>query len=189
MLSTTTPVTSELASTHTVTLCPLMHQSPCARLICTTLVMMSFSICLRRWSCSSSSQSAVTAFAHYFMNVVTMQSQPHTRRCPVNFPCTEKMVQQVSTADTKESLPSKFTSQICKPSTYSCSGSLLVSLYVGCRAHTFINILLMYKDVALLMVLSCATTVLIMDRMIDGAILSPNPEQVRQYLSPLITSV
>ena len=39
----------------------------------------------------------VRAFALRFTNAVTIQSQPHTNKCQVNFPHMEKMLQQVNT--------------------------------------------------------------------------------------------
>ena len=62
--------------------------------------MISFSICLRKGSCTSLLQPAVTAFSRRFKNAVATQSKSRTDRCPINFPRTEKIVRRVSTPGT-----------------------------------------------------------------------------------------
>lgn len=124
LLSTKTPVTKELVSTHMVSLC---RQSPCAFW----------------WRCSlafelgagpvllhpSQSLPSLLVISH----VVVM----HTGRCPVNFPHREKILQQVSMLGIGGSsllclhwsLPYSF--QICKHMMwvpfFSCFRLLLVS--------------------------------------------------------------
>ena len=127
LLSTATVVTNKFAFTSTVTSCPLMHQVPCTGSACITFMKMS-SISL--------SHPVVKAFTLHFSNMVATHNQPHTGKCPVNFPHTEKITWQVRTLRTigssllwhHHSLPC--SSQTLNLNTHvaclNCSGILLV---------------------------------------------------------------
>ena len=85
----------------------------------------------------SSSHPVVTALALRFTNAAATRSQPHTGRCPVSRPHTEKTARRVSTLGTFGRSPSRRHlslprySQTYTPNTraplLSCSGLLQVS--------------------------------------------------------------
>ena len=131
LISITSPVINELAFTQTVTSCPLMYQVPCTEPVCVTLVKIFAIIRLRRMSFISLSHPVVKAFTLRFTNAVVTHNQPHTGKCPVNFPHTEKITQQVSTLPQHHhSFPG--SSQTRNPNAHvpclNCSKILLVKL-------------------------------------------------------------
>ena len=127
---------NKLTSTKTLTSCLLMHQVPCTGSACVTLAKMSVIIRLRRGSLISSSHPVVKAFTLRFTNVVATRNQPHTEKCPVNFPHTEKITPWLSTQGTVgSSLLRRHRSFPCSSQTrnrntrvpcLNCSGILLV---------------------------------------------------------------
>ena len=130
-LSITTPVAKELTSTHTVTSCSSMHQSPYARSV---LHHSSENIQLRRGSCTLPSHPVVTVFALCCINAVATHSQLLTGKCPVNLPHKEKIVWWVITLGSVSSSPpqchwSLFIPPSCATSVLllNCSGALHVS--------------------------------------------------------------
>ena len=205
--SIATPVARELASTHTVTSWPSVHQSPHAGSVCDDLITISSSIQHNMGSCVSSSHPVVTVLALRFTNAAATRSQPHTGKCPVSRPHTEKTAQHVSTLGTFGRSPSRHhlslphSSQTYTPNTraplLSCSGFLQVSsnrsrcVFTWATEHTLslTNMSSTYEEVARLTVSSCLITAFTMDRIICWATLSPNPKRVRQYLCPLIFTI
>ena len=135
--SIATPVARELASTHTVTSRPFTHQSPRAGSVCDDLITISSSIRRNMGSRVSSSHPSVKAFALRFTNAAATRSQPHTGKCPVSRPHTEKMARRVSTLGTCGRSPSRHhlnlprSSQTYTPNTRaplrSFSGSIFVN--------------------------------------------------------------
>ena len=117
---------------------------------------------------------------------------------------TEKMLQQVSMLNVVGISPLRChcslpcSTQTCKPNTwvtyFSCSGSLQVNpncFWCACSQTTghilsLMNISLIYEEVVLLTTSSCLTMALSIDHMIWGATFNPNPNQLRQYVCPLI---
>ena len=103
-------------------------------------------------SCVSSSHLVVTALALRFTNAAATRSQPHTGKCPVSRPHTEKTARRVSTLGTFGRSPSKLAALL--PDVYpntrapllSCSGFLQVSpnrsryVFTWAAEHTtFVN--------------------------------------------------
>ena len=134
LFSMTILVAREFASTHSVTSCSFTHQPSWDGSIWDALVMISASIRCKRRPCTLLSHLVVTAFALHLTNVVATWSQPHTGKCPVNFPNKEKMLHQVSMLAAVGSSPSYChcsllcSSQMCKPNTWMLFLSNLRSL-------------------------------------------------------------
>ena len=91
LVSTATLMAHKLTLTHKVTLHPFMHHLLHAGSFCSTLVMMSASIHIKRVSCTSSSQLAIIAFVRHFMNTVTTKSTPHWQ-VPIKKNCSNRWV-------------------------------------------------------------------------------------------------
>ena len=129
-----TPVSRELASTHTLRAWPSTHHLPRAGSSLCTLVRTSLMMVLRGVSLILSSHPAVTSDALRWMNATATRSQPPTRRCPTNLPHSENIFRRVKTRGMSGILlpllqyRALSSPQTCKPSTRTPSCSLSGSL-------------------------------------------------------------
>ena len=132
---------------------PFAHQSPHAGSVCDDLNTISSSIQCNMGSCVSSSHPVVTAFNLRFTNAAAMLSQPHTGKCPVSRPHTEKMAWRVSMSGTFRRSPSRYHLSLL-PNLYAQHTSATTQLFwifvsqpkqfkkhlhLSCRTYTPIN--------------------------------------------------
>ena len=105
--SRSTLVARELASTHTLMSCPVVHHRPGEWSLCVTLAIFFWTICNSGASSVVLPHPRVTALALRFIIPVVAQSHPHTGRCLISFPHREKIVCVTTSGTSGIMLPSQ----------------------------------------------------------------------------------